>query len=470
MSQGSRPSSRSSLRPASAEANFVAAPPARPPSRGSSSVIRRVHGVEFIADKSWQHTSSRSPRDDEEESNEESSRSKFRAEDGLILQSIVGGAVDPKGLGEGEGDVSSAVTSPVNDVLGPRLVKSVDEFSRSLELSTNNWSELNMLMQAMLKERSDLLKTISRLEEDLGQMSEQRAREQERHKQELEEALRMAADASEASLAQAHANWQTELQEKLSNLRAEDERDKEAALADLASQADQDKQEALEIARQTAEQELMEALSVARQRAEEEKLEALTVLRQSALQEQQEAMDELRRVHQLQVQEAVNEALAKADVLREKAITQEREKLHQGLKKTISLERERMQQEKYRALAEEREKAKLALARVEALDKERKRNEEMKLAIEKAASIEKAVCANCSQEFILQDNNVGSCKCMFNANSVAQVHVEGYLWHAGAELTNWVKLRRRWSCCPQNEVFGTYEDLKKIGCRAHVAL
>eukprot|EP00960_Hanusia_phi_P078268 768800-Hanusia_phi.AAC.2 len=107
----------------------------------------RVHGVEvrpfssctradaaeqFIADKSWQHTSSRSPRDDEEESNEESSRSKFRAEDGLILQSIVGGAVDPKGLGEGEGDVSSAVTSPVNDVLGPRLVKSVDEFSRSV--------------------------------------------------------------------------------------------------------------------------------------------------------------------------------------------------------------------------------------------------------------------------------------------------------------------------------------------------
>ena len=104
---------------------------------------------------------------------------------------------------------------------------------------------------------------------------------------------------------------------------------------------------------------------------------------------------------------------------------------------------------------------------------ERKRNEDMKLAIEKAASIEKAMCANCSQEFIVQVfalvllppsfltrdrtttlgtasvcltptawprfSRISSLPCLI----LNQVHVEGYLWHAGAELTNWVKLRRR---------------------------
>ncbi len=48
----------------------------------------------------------------------------------------------------------------------------------------------------------------------------------------------------------------------------------------------------------------------------------------------------------------------------------------------MATERERLQQDKYRALAEERERAKLALARVEALDAERKAQDKARAAIQ----------------------------------------------------------------------------------------
>lgn len=107
---------------------------------------------------------------------------------------------------------------------------------------------------------------------------------------------------------------------------------------------------------------------------------------------------------------------------------------------------------------------------MEAADAERLRQEKARAALEIAARQHKATCGRCSQDFMVEDNEVGACKCCYNSSSVAQVHVEGMLWHAGAELTNWVKMRRRWSCCPDNEVYGTFADLQRIGCKAHVAI
>ena len=75
-----------------------------------------------------------SPRDEEEEMQEESGGRKMRAEDGLILQGIVGGAVDPEVYYEERGGEDKKVASKpaVNDLLGPRVVKAIDEFSRSV--------------------------------------------------------------------------------------------------------------------------------------------------------------------------------------------------------------------------------------------------------------------------------------------------------------------------------------------------
>jgi hypothetical protein len=104
------------------------------------------------------------------------------------------------------------------------------------------------------------------------------------------------------------------------------------------------------------------------------------------------------------------------------------------------------------------------------MDAEKLRQERARAALEVAAMQNKATCGRCAQDYIIEENQKGSCKCCYNSSSVAQVHVEGMLWHAGAELTNWVKMRRRWSCCPENEVYGTFADLQKIGCKEHVPI
>uniref|UniRef100_A0A7S0VJ21 Uncharacterized protein n=1 Tax=Hemiselmis tepida TaxID=464990 RepID=A0A7S0VJ21_9CRYP len=171
---------------------------------------------------------------------------------------------------------------------------------------------------------------------------------------------------------------------------------------------------------------------------------------------------------ELERQGSVAVASERAEQAKDRALAEERERAAAERKRAVAQERDRQQQEKYRALAEERERAKVALARVEAADEERIRQERQRAALEVAALQQRGTCARCSQEYVLQDNEVGACKCCYNPSSVAQVHVEGMLWHAGAELTNWVKMRRRWSCCPQNEVYGTFADLQRIGCKAHV--
>ena len=108
------------------------------------------------------------------------------------------------------------------------------------------------------------------------------------------------------------------------------------------------------------------------------------LLRQALLQQAQ--------AHEEEKQTAVAIALERADALRERVVAEEREIALKERKKALAVERDTQQKDKYRALAEERERAKLALARVEALDQERQREEQTKLALERAARTERATC------------------------------------------------------------------------------
>jgi hypothetical protein len=84
-------------------------------------------------------------------------------------------------------------------------------------------------------------------------------------------------------------------------------------------------------------------------------------------------------------------------------------------------EREHQQQEKIKALHEEREKAKMAMAQLQAIEAERLRAERARNALELAARQKKEVCARCAQEYVVDDNELGACKCCHNPSSIAQV-------------------------------------------------
>ena len=379
------------------------------------------------------------------------------------------GALDGGNAGGGARREDSVLTGLVSDSLGPKIVQGAHEVTEMMTKQLEHWSHLHTLLQASLSEREQLMHTVARLEQDCDRVRKAREVDAAKHSQHVKDIYaRMQREQTEALEAAAKEAEYVKAK-ALHLLQQEEERKRADAVAEVAEAAERDKALALAAAKESSEQELMEALSVARQRAEEEKLEALSALRQRDLQEKRQALLQQAQAHEEEKQTAVAIALERADALRERVVAEEREIALKERKKALAVERDTQQKDKYRALAEERERAKLALARVEALDQERQREEQTKLALERAARTERATCRNCGLDFVVDQNAVGECKCVHNG-STSQVHVEGLLWHTSAELTNWVKMRRRWSCCPHKEIMGTYADLVKLGCRAHQAL
>ena len=426
---------------------FVAAPPpARQPSRGGAPAVRRK----------FDHAAIGSPRPGS------------RADD---AGDELGGAygLPPRSAnssvnGRGKGDMVQ-----VTDMLGPRVISAANEFAEIIANAGTAWATLHTLMHSATKERGELMVNVARQESLIAEMQQQADQASLDHADYVRQLQAKANQEQEEALHAARLRFDEELAQKLQELRQEEAKARADAVAEVAEQAEHDKATALAEAREAAEQELTQALAVARQRAEEEKLEALEALRQRASKEQREALAAAKARAEVEMQAAVAAALERADAIKDRLVQEQKERASQERKQALAAARDQLQQEKYRALEEERDRARMAVSRVVAVEEEKLRAEKQRTALERAANQEKATCAACAHDYIVQENSDSACKCV-HRGSTAQVHVEGLLWHAGAELTDWVKMRRRWSCCPQNEIMGTFADLQKIGCRAHVAL
>lgn len=120
-----------------------------------------------------------------------------------------------------------------DDVFGPKLQEATAAFAALAADHATSWTYLHSLLHAAQKERSELMRNVSQLEQNNDALSEELAQAREDHIENVRMLTAKAQQEMEEALEAARSEWEKQKRAELIRLRQEFDREKSQVLSPL---------------------------------------------------------------------------------------------------------------------------------------------------------------------------------------------------------------------------------------------